>query len=309
MALVRVLKPLGPLDGAPYEVIDPRFAPLIVPGARAERLWTGGTWVEGPAWMPEGYLVWSDIPNDRMLRWDEATSAVSLYRHPSQAANGNTVDRQGRLVTCEQNTRRIVRTESDGSTTVLAREYLGQRFNSPNDVVVKSDGTIWFTDPSYGVGEPPYQGVREMDGCHVYRADPGTGGVRQMTTDLVMPNGLAFSPDESLLYVVDTGSTNFADGPNHIRRFSVGGDATLSGGEVFIDTAEFYDGLRVDSDGRLWCATEDGVHCHDPDGTLIGKLLLPERCANLCFGGRDGMTLLLTGTTSLYRMLVNVRKA
>ena len=301
------LKPLGPLDMSVYETVDPRFDALTVPGGRAERLWTGGTWTEGPAWMPQGNLVWSDIPSNSLLRWNEATNAVSLFRYPAASANGNTVDPQGRLVTCEQHPRRVARTEPDGSTTVLAAAFQGKRFNSPNDVVVKSDGTVWFTDPSYGVGGDGYEGAREMEGCHVYRADPATGEVRQMTTDFVMPNGLAFSPDESLLYIVDTGSTNDPDGPNHVRRFVVGPDGTLADGEVLLNIAKLHDGLRVDSEGRLWCANEEGVHCHAPDGTLLGKLRLPERASNLCFGGADGDWLLITATTSVYRVPVNAR--
>ena len=308
MEIVTDLKPLGPLDGAVYATVDPRFNALTVPSGRAERLWTGGTWTEGPAWLA-GFLVWSDIPSNSMLRWDEATNTVSLFRYPALSSNGNTVDREGRLVTCEQHLRRVARTEPDGTTTVLASHYNGQRFNSPNDVVVKSDGTIWFTDPSYGVGGEGYEGVREMDGCHVYRAGPAMGEIRQMTTDFTMPNGLAFSPDESLLYIVDTGSTNFEGAPNHIRRFSVGPDGTLSGGEVLLNTAKLHDGLRVDSAGRLWCANEEGVHCHAPDGTLLGKLRLPERASNLTFGGANGGWLLITATTSVYRVPVNARAA
>ena len=199
--------------------------------------------------------------------------------------------------------------ELNATTTVLANHFQGKRFNSPNDLVVKSDGTIWFTDPSYGVGGEGYQGIREIDGCHVYRADPATGEVRQMTSDMVMPNGLAFSPDEALLYIVDTGSTNFEGAPNHIRRFAVGPDGTLSEGEVFLDTAQLHDGLRVDSAGRLWCANEEGVHCHAPDGALLGKLHLPERASNLTFGGQGGGWLLITATTSVYRVPVNARAA
>ena len=309
MEIVTDLKPLGPLDPPVYETIDPRFDALTVPGGRAERLWTGGVWTEGPAWLPGGYLVWSDIPGNLMMRWDEIPNAVSLFRHPAASANGNTVDPQGRLVTCEQFPRRIARTETDGSTTVLAAAFQGKRFNSPNDVVVKSDGTVWFTDPSYGVGGDGYEGVREMAGCHVYRADPATGDVRQMTTDFIMPNGLAFSPDESLLYIVDTGSTNVDGAPNHVRRFAVGPDGGLSGGEELLNTAKLHDGLRVDSDGRLWCANEEGVHCYTPDGALLGKLHLPERASNLTFGGADGGWLLITATTSVYRVPVQARAA
>ncbi len=300
--------PLGPLDAAAYEVLDPRFAPCTVTDGRAERLWSGGKWTEGPAWFDAGFLVWSDIPNDRMLRWDEATNATSLFRHPSHGANGNTIDRVGRLITCEGLTRQVTRTELSGEIITLASHYKAQRLRAPNDIVEKSDGTIWLTDPSYGSG-PLGESETEVAGCNVYRLDPVSREVRQMTQDMVMPNGLAFSLDESQLYIVDTGSTNFADGPNHIRRFGVSSDHTLTGGEVFAESAaKQFDGIRFDSQGRLWCAAEDGAHCYASDGTLIGKVKLPERAANLCFGGREGNTLFLTATTSLYRVPVNARR-
>ncbi|MDP8997294.1 MAG: SMP-30/gluconolactonase/LRE family protein [Pseudomonadota bacterium] len=296
------------MDAPAYEVLDPRFAPCVVPGGRAERLWTGGKWTEGPAWFDVGFLVWSDIPNDRMLLWDEATNSTSIYRHPTNGSNGNTVDRHGRLITCEGLTRRVTRTELSGEISVLASHYKGLRLRAPNDVVEKSDGTVWFTDPSYGSGQLG-EGDDEVGGCHVYRLEPSTGEMRQMTDDMVMPNGLAFSPDERHLYIVDTGSTNFADGPNHIRRFSLAADHSLTGGEVFAENAaKQFDGIRFDSDGHLWCAAEDGAHCYAADGTLIGKLKLPERGVNLTFGGREGKTLFLTATTSLYRVPVNARR-
>lgn len=289
----------------PYVILDPRFAPFAVPGGRAERLWTGGTWAEGPAWFRAGWLLWSDIPGNRILRWDAATGAVTTFRHPSGGANGNTVDRHGRLVTCEGSTRRLTRTDAAGAVAVLADRFDGLRFNAPNDVVEHSDGSLWFTDPSYG--GPDYQGSREMGGCHVYRLDPASGEIRQMTTDMVMPNGLAFSLDESALFVVDTGSTEGPDYPNHIRRFMVT-PSGLTGGEVFATSAaQRFDGIRFDSTGQLWCAEVDGVHCYAPDGTLIGRIHLPERAANLTFGGLDGQTLFITATTSLYRVPINAR--
>jgi gluconolactonase len=302
--------PLGPLEGPAYETVDPAFAPLVLPDVRVERIWTGGKWVEGPAWLAEsGLLVWSDIPNNRMLAWREASGEVSVFRAPANGANGNTVDREGRLVTCEQYTRRITRTEPDGRITVLADRYRGKRFNAPNDIVVKSDGSVWFTDPDYG-RSPLYEGKRELDGCHVYRIDPATGAVRQMTDDMVMPNGLAFSPDESLLYVVDTGSTHVKGGPNHVRRFRLSEEDRLAGGEVIAtNAAEKFDGFRLDTEGRLWMGAEDGVHIHAPDGALIARLRLPERVSNLTFGGADGGWLLMTGTTSIYRCRVVVRGA
>ena len=298
---------LGQLDHDPYVVLDPRFADCVVPGGRAERLWTGGIWTEGPVWFDAwGYLVWSDIPNNRMLRWDEVDGRLTSFRQPSFGANGNTVDGQGRLITCEGSARRVTRTDKDG-VTVLAATFQGKRFNAPNDVVVKSDGTIWFTDPSYG--GPDYQGGPEMDGCHVYRLDPVTGKVTRVTHDMVMPNGLAFSLDETALFVVDTGSTEGPDKPNHIRRFGVESDGSLSGGEVFCTSAaKAFDGIRFDDQHRLWCSEQDGVHCYAVDGTLIGKILLPEPAANVCIGGAVGQTLFITATTSLYRVPVGARR-
>ena len=298
-------KPLGQLDAPAYLVLDPRFSDCVVAGGRSERLWTGGSWTEGPAWFVADYLLWSDIPNDVMLRWDAAANTTSVFRQPSDGSNGNTVDRQGRLITCEHNTRRVTRTDTDGLITVLASHFKGKRFNAPNDVVEKSDGTIWFSDPHYGSG-PTYEGARELSGCHVYRLDLETGDTRQMTTDMVMPNGLAFSLDERQLFVADTGSTSYPDGPNHIRCFDVGPDQSLTGGEVFADSnGKLFDGIRFDSEGRLWAAVQDGVHCYAPDGTLIGKLNLPERAANLTFGPPGWM--LVTASTSLYRVPVNAR--
>jgi gluconolactonase len=298
---------LGFLDQDPYVIMDKRFEGPIVPGGKAERLWTGGTWVEGPVWFPEGYLLWSDIPANRMLWWDEATGAVQTYRQPSGGANGNTRDSKGRLITCEGSTRRLTRTDKEGRIEILADKAGGLRFNAPNDVVEKSDGTIWFTDPSYG--GPDYEGVREMPGRHVWRLDPATGELTQMTNDMVMPNGLAFSLDESLLYVVDTGSTEGDQHPNHIRSFRVTPDG-LQGGEVFATSkAKSFDGLRIDRDGNLWCGDVDGVHCYAPNGTMIGRIVLPERVANLTFGGVKGGWLFMTATTSLYRVPVNTGAA
>ncbi len=291
-----------------YKIFDPRFAACVHPELTLERLWSDGIWTEGPAWLAaSGALIWSDIPNNRMMRWRQVDGRIAEFRRPSRGGNGNTVDRQGRLVTCEQYARRMTRTEHDGTITVLADRFEGRRFNAPNDVVVKSDGSVWFSDPDYGRGAD-YEGEREMAGCHVYRIDASNGAVRQMTDDFVMPNGLAFSPDESMLYIVDTGSTHLPDGPNHIRSFSVRPDDRLSGGDVFaVDPKKFFDGFRVDSSGRLWCGAGDGVDCYDPDGTLIGKVAVPERVGNLAFGGRDGDELLICGTTSVYRVRVNAR--
>jgi gluconolactonase len=293
-----------------YEIIDPRFGPLVNGNARVEKLFTGCLWAEGPAWFAAGrYLVWSDIPNDRMLRFDETDGSVSVFRQPAGNSNGNTVDRQGRLVSCEHGNRRVSRTEFDGTITTIADRWQGKRFNSPNDAVVKSDGSIWFTDPAYGI-DTDYEGNKsesEIGACHVYRVDPQSGKVEAVITDMVRPNGIAFSPDEKKLYVVDTGRTHGAHNPAHMRVFNVGAKGKLSGGKVFADcTAGLFDGFRLDVDGRIWTSAADGIHCYDPDGTLIGKVLVPEVTANCAFGGAKFNVLYICGTTSLYRIRLMV---
>jgi gluconolactonase len=293
--------------------LDERFRRLVIPTARLETLAEGCRWAEGPAYFPAGrYLVWSDIPNDRMMRYDETSGAVSVFRAPSGYSNGNTVDRHGRLVTCEHGTRRVTRTEHDGTVTVLASHHQGKRFNSPNDVVVKSDGSIWFTDPAYGI-DSDYEGHRadsETGGCHVYRIDPHSGDVSVVADDFARPNGLAFSPGEGLLYVADTGATHVLDGPRHIRVFDVSQDGRLSGGRVFATcTSGLFDGLRLDEAGRIWTSAGDGVHCYEPDGTLIGKILVPEAVANVVFGGVKRNRLFICATTSVYAILLPVNGA
>jgi len=294
-----------------FEVLDKRFRRLFVGNAEVDKLYTGCRWAEGPAYFAAGqYLVWSDIPNNRMLRLDACNGAVSVFRQPAGNSNGNTVDRQGRLVTCEHGGRRVSRTEIDGSVITLADKHDGKRLNSPNDVVVKSDGSIWFTDPSYGI-DSDYEGnlsEREQTGNFVYHIDPKGGEVRVVAEDFVQPNGLAFSPDESLLYIVDTGRTHRENGPAHIRSFAVGDGGKLAGRGVFAEcTAGLFDGFRLDTAGRIWTSAADGVHCYDPDGTLIGKVLVPEVVANVCFGGPKRNYLYICGTTSLYgvRLPVN----
>ena len=285
---------------AQFEAVDERFAG--VHGDRwMERLWGDGRWTEGPAYFPAGrYLLFSDIPNDRVLRWDETTGAVGVFRQPARYANGHTVDRLGRLISCEQGERRVTRTEPDGSVTVLADRFQGRRFNSPNDVVEHSDGSVWFTDPSYGI-DSDYEGFRaetEIDGCHVYRIDP-SGAVERVADDFVRPNGLAFSADESRLYVADSRE-------DHIRAFRVTPDHRLAGGEVFASCdAGTFDGIRMDDRGRLWAAAHDGLHCFDPDGTLLGKLLLPEVASNLTFGGPKRNVLYITATHAVFSIMVN----
>ena len=296
-----------------YLLLDPRFKPLVGGNAHVEKLWTGCRWAEGPAWFGAGrHLVWSDIPNDRMLRWDACSGQVSVFRQSANNSNGNTVDRQGRLVTAEHRGRRITRTEHDGTITVVADRWQGKRFNSPNDVVVKSDGSVWFTDPAYGI-DSDYEGERaesEIGGCHVYRVDPQSGEVTRVADDFERPNGLGFSPDETKLYVSDTGATHREDGPRHIRVFDVVDGRTLRGGEVFAaSTAGLFDGFRCDEDGRVWTSAGDGVHCFEPDGTLIGKIRIPEAVANVCFGELHRNRIFICGTTSLYAVYVKVRGA
>jgi len=285
---------------AEFQVLDERFR-RVDGDALVEELHTGCRWTEGPAYFPAGrYLVFSDIPNDRMLRWDETTGAVGVFRSPAGYANGHTVDRRGRLVSCEHGTRRVTRTEPDGSITVLADRFDGRKFNSPNDVVEHADGSIWFTDPSYGI-DSDYEGHRaesEIGACHVYRIDP-SGAVRIVADDFERPNGLAFSADESQLYIVDTRR-------KHVRRFDVAEGGKLSGGNEFATCdAGSFDGLRLDDKGRVWVSAHNGLHCFDPDGTLIGKLRLPQIVSNLTFGGPKRNHLFITATTSVYAIRVN----
>ena len=303
----------GVIEGTGFEVIESEFQSCFVGHARVERLWTGARWSEGPAWFPAGrYLVWSDIPNNRLLRWDETDGTVSVFRSPSYNANGNTVDREGRLVSCEHLARRVTRTEHDGSITVIASHYRGMRLNSPNDVVVKSDGSIWFSDPSYGI-LIDYEGGRaesEIGQCHVYRWDPVSQEIEAVATDYMKPNGLAFSVDESHLFISDTGISHDANGPAHIRCHKVDADGTLGKGHVFSEcTNGVFDGFRLDSEGRIWSSAGDGVHCINKDGKLIGKIHIPEIVANVCFGGPKLNRLFIAGTTSLYSAFLAVNGA
>jgi len=301
----------GKMTSQYYDIFDARFGRLVNGNAHVDKLFTGCRWAEGPAYFAAGrYLVWSDIPNDRMLRYDETDGSVSVFRQPAGNSNGNTTDREGRPITCEHGGRRVSRTEHDGSVTTLADKWRGKRLNSPNDVVVRSDGSIWFTDPAYGI-DTDYEGNKaesEIGACHVYRIDPKSGEVEAVITDMVRPNGLAFSVDEKLLYVVDTGRTHGPQNPAHMRVFKVSDKGKVSGGEVFADcTAGLFDGFRLDTDGRIWTSAADGIHCYEQDGTLIGKIKVPEVVANCAFGGLKRNMLYICGTTSLYaiRLMVN----
>jgi gluconolactonase len=297
------------------EVLDSSFNAYRLPLASVERLATGCRWSEGPVWFGDGrYVLWSDIPNDRILKWEEETGAVSVFRKTSWNANGNTRDRQGRLVTCEHRGRRVTRTEYDGSISVLMDRHQGKRLNSPNDVVVKSDGSIWFSDPLFGIGGY-YEGEKadsELP-ASVWRIDGQTGEATMMADDVDGPNGLAFSPDERILYVVASRAT-----PNRsIRAFDVvDSGRKLAKSRVFIDAdAGTPDGFRVDVDGNLWCgwgmgdAALDGVRVFDRHATPIGHIALPERCANLCFGGRYRNRLFMAASHALYALYVNTQGA
>jgi gluconolactonase len=287
-----------------FEAYEPIFNTYVLGNAPVKQLATGFDWVEGPVWFGDAdCLLFSDIPNNRILRWNPETG-ISTYRSPSNFANGHTRDREGRLVSCEHGTRRVTRTELDGTITVVADAFEGKRLNSPNDVVVKSDGSIWFTDPHYGI-MTDYEGFRAEQElpCHVYRVDPD-GEISVVTDDFNCPNGLAFSPDERRLYIADTGRI-FGDDPTHIRAFDVDG-TTLSGGDVFhvIDPG-VADGFRCDIDGNVWSSAADGVHCISPEGVLLGKILVPELVSNVCFGGRNRHRLFITASTSVYAINLN----
>ncbi|MBR0654934.1 SMP-30/gluconolactonase/LRE family protein [Plastoroseomonas arctica] len=293
--------------------LDPSFNRYRIGLASVERLWTGARWSEGPAWFgDQRCLIWSDIPNNRLLRWSEATNRVDVFRNPANNANGNTRDRQGRLITCEHLTRRVTRTEYDGSITVIADRFDGKRLNSPNDVVVSSDGSIWFTDPPFGIlgfyeGE---MATPELP-TNIYRVDGRTGQITVATGDIGRPNGLAFSPDETKLYVVEAAAT-----PRVIRVLDVDlASGRLSNNRVFFQCrdGETPDGFRVDVDGNLWCgwgmgtAELDGVRILNKDGGAIGHIRLPERCANLAFGGRFRNRLFMPASKSLYAVYVNTQ--
>jgi gluconolactonase len=312
--------PPGRWAGAPIRypdpavrVLDPRFSRYRLGNAAVERIATGYRWAEGPVWFGDlRCLLWSDIPNNRIMRWVEETGEVSVFRQPSDNANGHIRDRQGRLVSCEHDSRRVTRTEHDGTITVLMDGHGGKRLNAPNDVVVKSDGTLWFTDPGYGILFN-YEGHRaafELP-ASVYRLDPATGAADPVITHMERPNGLCFSPDESRLYVVDSGAT-----PRTILAFDVVDGRRVSRGRLFADMSPgTSDGIRCDVDGNLWSAAGgggdgyDGVHVFAPDGARIGQILLPEKCANLCFGGVKRNRLFMAASQSIYALYVETQGA
>jgi gluconolactonase len=307
-----------PYPDAAIEVLDSRFAKYRVINAAVERLFTGARWAEGPVWFGDGrFLLFSDIPNNRILRWLEDTGEVSVFRSPSNYANGNSRDRQGRLLTCEHDSRRLTRTEYDGTITVLMDGFQGKKLNAPNDLAVHSDGAIWFTDPGYGIMSN-YEGHKatfELP-CNVYRLDPKTREATVVASDMEKPNGICFSPGEKKLYVVDTGPSARPNPPHPIRVYDVEEGIRLKNGRVFADMFPgSSDGIRCDTDGNVWSAAGwggdgfNGVHCFAPDGKLIGKIHLPETCANLCFGGANRNRLFMAASQSLYSVYTDAQAA
>ena len=292
-----------------YQIDDDRFRHLIVGSSQLDKLYGGCRWAEGPVWFNDlGCLLWSDIPNQRILRWSDNGlngQAVSVFRQPSNFANGHTRDRAGRLVSCEHGLRRVTRTEIDGSVTVLADGFQGKRLNSPNDVVVHSDGSVWFTDPTYGIlsDYEGYRSTQEQVAHGVYRIDL-SGTVTLVADDFGQPNGLVFSPDESKLYIADSAFSHDPQAPRHIRVFDVAGARLIKPAVFAHIDAGLPDGIRMDQDGNVWSSAADGVHCFAPDGTRLGKILVPECVANLTFGGPRRNRLFIAATSSLYAIYV-----
>ncbi|MFD1198670.1 SMP-30/gluconolactonase/LRE family protein [Brucella gallinifaecis] len=286
---------------------------MIVPSASLDELYSDCRWAEGPIWFGDmNCLLWSDIPNQRILRW-LPDSGVSTFRQPSNFANGNTRDREGRLVSCEHGGRRVTRTEVDGSITVIADSYQGKKLNAPNDVIVRSDGSIWFTDPTYGI-MADYEGYKaepEQPTRNVYRFDPESNELTAVITDFEQPNGLAFSPDETRLFVADSAYSHDETAPRHIRVFDVADNGKrVTGGKVFctIDNG-LPDGFRLDTAGNLWSSAGDGVHCFSPEGELLGKIRTPQTVANITFGGPRRNRLFIAATKSLYAIYLTVTGA
>ncbi len=293
-------------------IFDPRMRELVLGNAALLRLDASSLWAEGPVYFASGdYLLWSDIPNNRTMQW-VPDLGVRVYSHQSNNANGNTLDAQGRRISCEHLTRSVVRFEPDGSRTVLADAHAGQKLNAPNDAVVAADGAVWFTDPTYGILSD-YEGRKsepEQDGCFVYRIDPDSGAVEPRIRSMRMPNGLAFSPDGAILYVADSSRSHHEDGFAHVKAFDVGQGGHVSNERVFAEIAHGVpDGLRLDEMGNLWISSARGVEVHAPDGTHLGVIHVPEPVANLTFGGTKRNRLFITATTSVYAVYTAVRGA
>lgn len=290
------------------EVFDSSMGALLLPDSKLVKHCTGCIWAEGPVYFAEGdYLLWSDIPNNRMLRWSDA-DGMSVFREPANFTNGHTRDLQGRLVSCEHGGRRISRTEEDGSITVLVDNYQGKKLNSPNDLVVKSDGTIWFTDPPYGIlsNHEGYQADSELGANYVFRFDPESKDISIIADDFDKPNGICFSPDESLLYVADTGASHDPNGPHHIRVFDVVDGKSLANGRLFADIEPgLADGFRVDIHGNVFTSSEDSIQVFEPGGHRLGKIMVPEKIANCTFGGPDKNRLFIAASSSIYSIMLN----
>ena len=295
-----------------YAVNDKRFERLVIGTEKLIKLWTGGIWAEGPVYIADGdYVLWSDIPNDRLMKWS-AKDGASVFRQRCGHMNGHTLDRQARVISCEHGNRRVSRMGKDGSIEMVVDRYRGKRLNSPNDVVVKSDGTIWFTDPPYGIlsDREGHKSDSELGKNYVFRFDPRSGDLRIVADDFDKPNGLCFSPDEKRIYIADTGASHTKDGPHHIRVFDVAGGDKLTNGKLFADiNPGMADGLRVDTEGNVWTSAGDGIQVFTPEAELIGKVLVPEVVANLTFGGPRKDTLFITATTSLYSVRVKSKGA
>ena len=294
-------------------VRDARFERLVPETASLERLADGFVWAEGPVWLPDdGALVWSDIPNNRVLRWWAADGRVEELYRPADFANGHTLDHDGRILACEHGTRRVARYERDASRTTVVDRYEGKRLNSPNDLVVASDGAIWFTDPPYGIvsNREGYQAESELGACYVFRFDRASGELAIVSDAMIDPNGLAFSPDESVLYVADTSAGRVEHGFHHILAFDVLEGRRLGPPRPFatIDPGA-PDGLRVDAEGNVWTSAGDGIHVLTPEGVELGRILIPEPVANVTFGGADGQRLFITATSTLWSLEVGIRGA
>jgi gluconolactonase len=297
---------------ANFEVHDPCFKRYLLDNAELEEIACGFRWVEGPVWMGDwNCLLFQDLPRNRTMRWSEA-EGLSVFREPSDFANGQTRDREGRLLACSHRGRCLYRTEHDGRVTTLVDRHDGRRLNAPNDVIVRSDGTIWFTDPVYGISND-YEGGRQRSEQPpaLYRFDPATGDIRAAAGDFEGPNGLAFSPDERRLYVSETGDQTRPEPRQHIRVFDVAEDGTLSSGRIFHKIEPGYcDGLKVDEDGNVWSSAADGVHCLSPTGQLLGKIGVPHRVSNVAWGGGPYRNrLFIAGSQRLYAIFLNRRGA
>lgn len=293
-----------------HETIRPEFSAYILANAELEKLAEGFRWIEGPVWMGDAdCLLFQDLPNNRTMRWSES-SGLSVYRQPSHYANGQTRDRQGRLIVCSHRSRCVFRTEYDGDVTTLVSHHDGKRLNAPNDVVVKSDGGIWFTDPLYGISND-YEGGRQISEqpAAVYRFDSVTNEITVAAADFDGPNGLCFSPDEHLLYISETGDQTRPNPTQIIRVFNVIDNRLTEGRDFHKITPGYADGMRCDEYGNIWSSAADGVHCINPKGELIGKILLPHRVSNLTFGGVHKSRLFIGASHTLYSIFVNVRGA